>query len=154
MRLARSYVRSSAKGITPACCVVWWKRRHELSVWRRVQSIRCKPSRYTTQRNPSDENRGRTGEGRGEVGSGEMEMPPLDAKGHPPKHAQRHHPEQASFRWKGSWQMKRKQGRAENQSIRVCLCACVCVCGTQAPQPKASAASRGDVPPPHNMSGS
>jgi hypothetical protein len=52
--------------------------------------------------------------------------------------------------------MKRKQGRAENQGIRVCLCACVCVCvcGIQAPRFKASAASREDVPPPHNMSGS
>jgi hypothetical protein len=126
MRLARSYVRGPAKGITPACCVVWWKQRHGLSRRRRVQFIRCKSSRYTTQRHPSDENRGRTGEGRGEGGSGEMGMPPLDSKGPPPE-ARTEAPPRT-----GKPQLERKladeaQTRACQKLGYICVCLCVCV---------------------------
>jgi hypothetical protein len=82
-----------------------------------------------------------------------MEMPPLDSKG-PPLEARTEAPIRT-----GKLQVERKladkvQTRACRKPEYTCLLVRVCVCGIQAPQFKASAASREDVSPPHNVSGS
>jgi hypothetical protein len=82
-----------------------------------------------------------------------MGMPPLESKGPPPE-ARTEAPPRT-----GKPQVERKladeaQTRAFRKPEYTCMLVCVCVCGIQAPQFKASAASREDVPPPHNMSGS
>jgi hypothetical protein len=118
--------------------------------WRRVQFIRCKASRYTTQRHPSDKNRGRTGEGRGEGGSWEMEMPPLDSKG-PPLEARTEAPPRT-----GKLQVERKladeaQTRACRKLGYTCMLVCVCVCvESKHPRPR-PAQHRERMFPRHTM---